>query len=220
LRARIVRANAAVLWPLLALLIATAPLVIPLLFGPAWEPTVELTQILAVGGMITGVITGVDPLVLAVGKPRELFAYNLGIAVSYGVLVFLVAPFGLTAVCWAFVGFQVANLIASRILLLRRFAGIPLRQIVADIGPAAVGSAAVLAVAFPCVSAGSGVIPDPLLLVLTGVAGLSTYAVVLRVLFPSMFKDLMLVASRVLPLKRLARPRLLRLRRALLSRAG
>jgi PST family polysaccharide transporter len=219
-RARIVRAHAAVIWPILAVLIATAPLLIPLVFGPAWEPAVELTQILAVGGMIAAVITGVGPLMLAIGRPRQLFAYNVGTALSYGVLVYLVTPFGLTTVCWAFVGFQLVNFFTSHALLLRRFVGIPLRGILADVGPAGVGSAAVLAVALPCVSAGSGEVPDPLLLVLTAGVALSTYAVVLRLLFPAMFKDLVLLASRVLPTTRLANPRSLWLRRALLTRAG
>ena len=220
LRARIVRAHAAVLWPMLALLIATAPVLIPWLFGPAWEPAVELTQILAAGGMIATVITGVGPLMLALGRPRELFAYNVGTSVSYGVLVYLVTPSGLTTVCWAFVGFQVVNFLASHVLLLRRFAGIPVSMILRDVGPAAVGSATILALALPCVSTASGAVPDPLLLVLTGAAGVSIYVVVLRLLFPSMFKDLMLLASRVFTVRDIRRPRFLRLRRSALGRAG
>ena len=51
LRSRVMRVNATVIFPLLALFVAVAPEVVPWLFGEAWEPAVVPAQILTIAGM-------------------------------------------------------------------------------------------------------------------------------------------------------------------------
>ena len=77
MRARIVRVHASVLFPLLMLLAAIAPVLIPFLYGDRWSPAVVPTQILAIAGLAAVVGTGGGPLLMAVGKPRWLVIINL-----------------------------------------------------------------------------------------------------------------------------------------------
>ena len=95
-RSRVIRINASVVLPLLALLIALAPVLVPWLFGERWEPAVLPTQILAVAGMARMINNGTPPLMLAAGRPRALLAFNLCRFAILGVAVFLAAPHGLT----------------------------------------------------------------------------------------------------------------------------
>ena len=81
---RAARVHAAILFPALALLIVLAPYIVPLLFGDAWIPAVEPTQILALAGMLAAVLTGYSQVMLAIGKPRQLLWFNVGRLVLYG----------------------------------------------------------------------------------------------------------------------------------------
>ena len=95
LRQRIARMHAILIFPLLGLVIATAPVLIPWLFGPAWEPSVTPTRILAVVGMATALTAGTGPLMIAAGKPGVLLRLNLVALAAYAVIVFFAAPYGL-----------------------------------------------------------------------------------------------------------------------------
>src|SRR5205823_14152932 len=75
-RRRIVRVHAVVIVPLLALFIALAPVLVPAVFGSRWSPAVLPSQILAGCGMITAVVTGLWPLMLAIGRPGTLLRFN------------------------------------------------------------------------------------------------------------------------------------------------
>ena len=74
LRRRMVRLLTVVLFPLLALLVILAPVVVPWLFGPAWEPAVLPTQILAGGGAATIVIDAVGSALMARAAPARCSA--------------------------------------------------------------------------------------------------------------------------------------------------
>ena len=76
LRSRVIRINAVVIYPLLALFIATAPQLVPWLFGQQWAPAVVPAQILTVAGMARMINNGTPSLVLAAGKPRTLLAFT------------------------------------------------------------------------------------------------------------------------------------------------
>ena len=112
-RSRVIRINAVVIYPLLALFIATAPQLVPWLFGPAVGAGRGPAQILTVAGMARMINNGTPSLVLAAGKPRTLLAFNLYRLATLAVVVFLAAPYGLTVVCVAVAAFQVITLIGS-----------------------------------------------------------------------------------------------------------
>ena len=61
MRARIVRAHASVLFPLLMLLAAAAPVLIPFVYGDRWTQAVLPTQILSIAGLAAVVETAADP---------------------------------------------------------------------------------------------------------------------------------------------------------------
>jgi O-antigen/teichoic acid export membrane protein len=206
LRARIVRVHATVLFPLLALLIALAPEALPWLLGPAWEPAVVPTQILAVAGMTAALMTGVGPLMLALGRPKALLYWNLVAAAAYGVMVYFVAPLGITAVCISVVCIRLSTLVIAQLVLMRGLAGILFRHLFDDAGPATIASAALLAAAVPLTRWFAGVeAPVILTVALVSAVGAVCYAVTLRALFPAAWADVLLLARRVMPARRRTR---------------
>jgi O-antigen/teichoic acid export membrane protein len=203
LRSRIVRVHATLLFPLLALLIAGAPVLLPWLLGERWAPAVEPTQILALAGMTAVIMTGLGPLVLALGKPRLLLQWNVISLIPYAIMILLTAPHGIIAVCWGVVAIRTAMVFATHAFLFKPLAGIPVRALWHDAGPAAVSSAALLAVAWPLAHwlADAGLTPF-LLLPIIGAAGLAAYLLVLYALFKAAWADVILLVSRVLRRRR------------------
>jgi O-antigen/teichoic acid export membrane protein len=204
-RARVMRINAAAIFPMLALFIAVASELIPWVFGERWEPAVLPAQILAVAGMARMINNGTPPLMLAAGRPRALLVFNIYRVAALAGAVFLAVPLGLTAVCVAVAIYQVVTLVGSYRLMLGRLVGVTLRQLALDLGPAIAASGILIAVAFPLAHAlSTGGVPRPLTVLLACALGTPIYLLALRVISPAAWADLFLLARRVLP------PRLLR----------
>jgi O-antigen/teichoic acid export membrane protein len=199
MRARIVRVHASVLFPLLMLLAAVAPVLIPFVYGDRWTRAVLPTQILSIAGLVAVVGTGGGPLLLAAGKPRWLLGVNVTALTFFSVVVYLMAPLGVVAVCISVAAYQVTVLTAVQ-LLLQRLLHIPVRALVADVGPALVGSLALCAVAFTLTHLLSSFgVPAAVLLLVVAFVGLGTYAAVMRVAFRPAWSDLMLLRRTVVP---------------------
>jgi lipopolysaccharide exporter len=199
MRARIVRVHASVLFPALMLLAAVAPVLIPFVYGDRWSQAILPTQILSIAGLTAVVATGGGPLLLAAGKPRWLLCVNLVALSFFSIVVYLMAPVGIVAVCVSVAVYQVTVLVALQ-LLLQRLLGIPIRALVADVGPALVGSLMLFAVAFGLTKLLSALGVAPVVLLpAAGVAGLGTYAGVMRAAFPAAWADLMLLRRTVVP---------------------
>jgi O-antigen/teichoic acid export membrane protein len=198
LRARIVRLQTLLLFPLLAGLILLAPVLVPALFGERWTPAVVPTQLLAVAGMVSAAQTGIGPLVAAVGRPDALLRWNLTNICALSVVVYLAAPEGLTAVCVAVVGLRLVRFWAAHEFLLRRLVGIPVSRMWRDSGPALVAAAIALAAASGVQALVLDSLPEwlevPLAACLLGAA----YALALRVIFPSCLAQLLAVLRRLL----------------------
>ena len=208
-RSRIVRINAAVIYPMLALFIAVAPELVPWAFGERWQPAVLPAQILAVAGMARMINNGTPALLLAAGRPRALLAFNLCRLGVLAAVVLVAVPHGLIAVCIAVSGFQVITMVASYWLMLPRLVGVTLRQLVRDLAPAIVSSAIMLGAAFPLVGAlnASGV-PRPVTVLIASALAAPLYLVALRLIGPAAWADLVLLARRLLPRLRRGKPRL------------
>ena len=200
LHERATRVHAATVVPLLAILIVTAPVLIPWLFGSDWGPSVLPTQILAVAGMIAAILTGFPQVLLAAGKPRALLYFNVGLLLVYAGAVFATVERGIVAVSIAVVAVYVAQLVVVYAVLLRRVVGIRVGQMVGDLAPAVLGSLALLAVCFPLARFLRGVdAPAPVTLLAVGSIGLLVHCLVVRRLFPAVWHDLAALARRVLP---------------------
>jgi len=200
LHERATRVHGAVVVPLLAILIVTAPELVPLVFGDAWRATVEPTQILAVAGMIAAILTGYPQVMLAAGRPRPLMIFNCCVLVGYGLAVFATASRGLDTVAVAVVGVHVAMLAAVYLVLFRRVLGMPVGQLVGDLAPAFLGSAAIVAVGLPL----AGFLREigtagPLIILVAGCVGLLVQALALRTFFPVVWADVSSLIRRVLP---------------------
>jgi lipopolysaccharide exporter len=197
---RVLRVHAVVLFPLLATLIATAPVLIPWLLGARWQPAVEPTQILAVAGMMLALIAGFGQAALAAGKPGALVLNNLFTLALYGPTVYFVAPHGLVPLSVAVVVVVFVTGSAAAYMLLDRAVGIPLKRLYLDAAPATLGAAALLAVAYPLThglhAAGVPAVP---VLVVAGSAGLAAYLTAVRATSKAAWADLVLLLSHLRP---------------------
>lgn len=200
LHERATRVHGAVVVPLLAILIVTAPELVPLVFGDAWSAAVEPTQILAVAGMVAAILTGYPQVMLAAGRPRPLMIFNCCVLIVYGLAVFATANLGLATVAVAVVAVHLAMLAAVYLVLFRRVLGMPIGRLVTDLAPAVAGSALVLAVGFPLAELLRSASAGPALIVLlAGCVGLCTQALALRALFPRVWADVSGLLRRLLP---------------------
>ena len=197
---RATRIHAAVLLPLLSILIVTAPELVPWVFGPQWAPAVAPTQILAVAGMIAAVLTGYPQILLAAGRPRPLLIFNIGLLALYIVVSWVAAPYGITTLAYGVVGIHLVLLVAVYAGLFRGVLGIPVRRLVTDLVPAVVGSAVLLAVALPV----SSLLRDqgaPTFFIVAGTAlsGGLIYLATLATFFHPIWDDLLALIRRVVP---------------------
>ncbi len=201
LRLRMVRMLTVMIFPLLAGLVALAPVVIPWVFGPAWESAVVPTQILTVAGAATLVIDAVGATLMAAGRTRALLGYGWAHFAVYAGTIVVIAPLGLAAVSIAAVSVHVVFLVVAYVMLLHGHPEHgPLRRLWDDVGPALVSSLALLVVAAPMSSAMSSAgVPASLNVLCVAVVAGSAYLVVLRIAFPAAWRDAMLLVRRILP---------------------
>ena len=136
LHERAARVHAAIIFPLLASLIVLAPVAIPFILGSAWIPSVHPAQILAVAGMIAAVLTGYAQVMLAVGKPRALLRFNIGMLAVYAAAVAIAASHGLIIVSIVVSTVYLAILAGVYRLLLQRYVGIRIGRLIPELGPA------------------------------------------------------------------------------------
>jgi PST family polysaccharide transporter len=199
IRARMIRVHAAVLFPLLFGLIAVAPEFVPWLYGEPWAEAGELTQILAVAGMIAALGTGTGPLLMATGHPGALLRYNVISFIAYTAAVLAAAPFGVTAVCVAVVAVRLVTFVILQRVIVEREVGIPILETVRDDAiPAVVGGVPLMLVTMLGLELGmeAGLHPVVSMLV-PGLLGLALYAAILRVLFPDTWTDLSRLSGRL-----------------------
>jgi O-antigen/teichoic acid export membrane protein len=200
LHERATRIHGAVVVPLLAVLIVTAPEVVPTLFGEAWQPAVGPAQALAVAGMIAAVLTGYPQVMLAAGRPRPLMVFNCCVLVVYGAAVWVMAKHGLVAVALAVVAVHVAMLVAVYFVLFRLVLRMPVGRLVTDLAPAAVGAGLVVLVGLPLAGAlRDADAPAVLIIAAVALAGAVVHLAALRALFPSVWSDLISLFRRIVP---------------------
>jgi O-antigen/teichoic acid export membrane protein len=199
LHERAARVHAAVIFPMLASLVALAPLAVPLVFGSAWTPAVEPTQILAVAGMVAAILTGYPQVMLAIGRPRALFNFNVAMVIGYGAAVFIASRHGLVVVALSVTVAYIGILVGVYRFLLHRYLGITMWRLIPELGPAVLGCLALLAVEVPFSQLLEPVLPRILTIGIVGGAGLAIYSAVLRLAFPGAWEDVTTLVLRVFP---------------------
>jgi hypothetical protein len=144
---------------------------------------------------------------LAAGRPQALMRFNLVLLGIYAAAVLATAPYGIVVVAIAVVGVYVVQLLGVYAVLFRRVIGIPVGRMVGDLAPAVVGTAVVLALGFPLVDLlRTATVPPALIVAAAAAVGVLAHCSVLRLLFPSVWHDLFMLARRVLPARRSPRP--------------
>ena len=206
LRRRMVRLLTVILFPLLALLVLVAPVAIPWLFGPQWEPAVLPAQILAAGGAATLVIDAVGPALMAEGRAKALLGYGVGHFVTYAGAVLAVASHGIAAVAIAASAVHGVFLLVAYQLMLGGRVRDAVRSLWDDVRAATLACAGLVA------AAGSTEwalreMATPALVHLTAVTAVAAaaYLLVLRVAFPDASGDLGRLVRRVVPARLLER---------------
>lgn len=198
LRVKVMRINALIASPLLSLLVITAPLVIPLVYGEEWTPAVVPAQILAVAGLSLALLTGTEAMTLAAGKPRLLLRFNLAFLAAVALAAAIGSSSGLTAVCVAISLVHVGALVAGQHFLVRRTLGTESLQLWAALSPAVAPTVALLAAAGACrVAAQAAELADAIVLGLILVTGVLAYTVALRALHPSTWAEMRGLAVRL-----------------------
>jgi O-antigen/teichoic acid export membrane protein len=195
---RAARVHAAIIFPLLALLMVLAPVLVPFLFGAAWKPSIEPTQVLALAGMLAAVLTGYSQVMLAIGKPRPLLLFNVARLALYGGAVLLASRHGLMVVAGAVVAAYFVILLGAYRFMLGPYVGLSIRRLVPELGPAIVSCLALAAVAVPAMRLLEGALPRVLVIALVAGTGLATYTLVLRLAFPAAWGDARLLVVQVL----------------------
>jgi lipopolysaccharide exporter len=200
LRGRMVRLLTVVVFPLLTGLAITAPVVIPWLFGPTWQPAVVPTQLLCAGGAASLVINAIGPTLMATGRPRALLGYGVAHFVVYIGSVVVVAPLGIAAVALDAAVVHGLFMIVAYAVLLHGAAEHPLRCLWRDLAPALVACLGMAVAAVPAgVLVSSAHLARPLHFLVVGTIAAVAYLLALRIGFPGSWADLQVLAKRLVP---------------------
>jgi len=97
--------------PLLFGLAATAPVVVPVFFGPEWHAAVSLIQILALLGVFKALVNPLGSILLAKGRADIGFKCNALTAILNASVFWFVVLHGVYAVAWSYVGLSFAYFI-------------------------------------------------------------------------------------------------------------
>jgi lipopolysaccharide exporter len=203
IRTRLLRVNTTLIFPLLALLIVLAPDIVPWIFGPEWTGAVAPTQVLALAGLSTILIAGIDAPLFAVGRPGALAIFNIMMMAGAGATAWFTTPMGITAVAAGMAICQLVMLLAGQFFLLRRLIGIPMRESLGESAAALACSGVLVLATLPVADVlRASLEPLPLTL-LIGSLGLAVYVACLRVISPPAWGDLRTLFTRVLGAGRL-----------------
>lgn len=202
LRRRMVRLLTVVMFPLLAALVVLAPVVVPWLFGPEWEPAVLPTQILAGAGAATIVIDAVGTVLMAAGRSRAMLGYGVAHFAVYVAAVLVASSHGLAAVSAAAVSVHLLFVVVAYQVLLHGRGESALRFLWDDVAAATVSCVALVALAWPADLALSDAHAPPLLhIVVVGAVASIAYLGALRLWFPESWDDLLVLLRRLFPMR-------------------
>jgi lipopolysaccharide exporter len=209
LRARVIRVLTVVLFPILGGLAITAPIVVPLAYGPAWTSAVVPTQLLCLGGAATLVINAIGSVLMATGRAKGLLGYGVAHFVVYVGSVVFASRFGLVGVAIDGAIVHSAFAVVAYRMIARRTGQSALRALWLDICPATVSCLGMGAIAVPAALAlaSAHVSAAPRFLAISVACSLG-YLITLRAAFGDAFGDLVLVVRRLVPgaVRRRARP--------------
>ena len=111
-----------VTFPLLIGLGVTAPVAVPVIFGPSWQPAVVLVQIMVVMGLLKCLSNPLGSVLLAKGRADAGFWLNVVSTAVTVVVLWLVVGYGTSAVAWGHTMINCAFFFVE-LVILRRIIG-------------------------------------------------------------------------------------------------
>jgi PST family polysaccharide transporter len=200
LRARMTRVTAVLIFPALALVMVTAPVLIPWLFGPQWHGAVVPAQILVVAGMAQCATAGHAQVMFAAGMPQAVMIFQLASLAALVAVVLAALPLGVIGISVAVTVLNVVMLSAIYRYLLQKRLGEDPSAMARDLLPAVIPTALLLAAIFPFFGwlRAMGLPAFPLLASVS-VIGLAIYCIALHRLFPAASQDVRRLIRGVVP---------------------
>jgi O-antigen/teichoic acid export membrane protein len=125
--AKALRLTYAVMAPPLVLLAVAAPLIVPLVFGDGWVPSVRVTQFLALAGTVVVGATLDHGLFYGLGQPGRWFVYGLVVDVLTISTTAVVVHAGLVPVAVGFLAVALLATVTRWFLVARLLGTTPLR---------------------------------------------------------------------------------------------
>lgn len=200
MRRQMVHLLTILLFPLLALLVIVAPVLVPFLFGHAWTEAIVPTQILVVGGAATLVIDAAGTVLMADGRSRALLGYGVAHWVVYGLTVLAVVHLGIVAVAIDAAVVHTLFMFVAYVVMLSDSDARSLRCLWDDIAPALVSCLGLVAVTVPAsIALSAAHLPSILWLMAVALVAVPPYLLVLRVCFPKIWLRLRVVLEHFVP---------------------
>lgn len=175
----------------------TAPLLLPIVFGPGWGPSYPVAQVLAVAATLTVGASLDHGLFYGLGRPGLWLVYAVVVDATTVAVTAAVAPLGLTAIALGLLGVALVATAGRWYLTPKLLGSSPLAQVrlfgmLLGLGAGSGGVGWLVATATMPL--------HPLLAVtLTGAAMLAAHLILLRVLARPVYADLWRFLARGLP---------------------
>jgi O-antigen/teichoic acid export membrane protein len=174
--------------PLMILIVVSAPLLVPLLFGREWSPSVAPAQALAVAGIITLGAMLDHGLFYGLARPGAWLVYSLVVDSVTVAATAVAVRWGLIGVAVGFVFVALAATVA-RWVLVGRLLGIAVRPVARPFRQVLVPTATSMLLGSWLLAALSGTGRPLVVLAGTGAITLSVYLILLRLLAGDIILD-------------------------------
>lgn len=106
-----------------------APLLVPLLFGPGWEQSIPVAQVLALAGVLAVAAWLDHGLFYGIGRPGTWFVYALVVDAVTVATTAMTVRWGLVVIAYGFLGVTIVATV-SRWFLVRGVLGVRLRALI------------------------------------------------------------------------------------------
>ncbi len=181
------RTSRLIVFPTFLGMAALAPMLIPLLFGPQWQPAVPAVQILMLSGLRLATGTFNSAILFGVGRPQySLILFGVGCALHL-ILMPALAPWGVVGVSIAMLGRQFGNWPFACVLI-RRATGLPIARQLGG-GLALLAAAASMAlIVWLSTELLAPRLPAVVVVLVGALVGALSYIAALRVMAPSILR--------------------------------
>jgi PST family polysaccharide transporter len=144
---KVIRYISLITFPAMTGLLSVAALFIPVAYGPQWNETVRIVQILALVGMMQSVCVPAGTVIISTGDSRTLFYINLASCILYAISFVVGLPWGVIGVS---IAYAAANVVTTSMTLwlVKKTIQIRLLVLLRNLLPATISSVAMSVILF------------------------------------------------------------------------